>query len=220
MNYLKKSIDTTFGLVIICSFLATFNSYPAFWLVKQGLFMKESLGFQMSVTLSGIFLMLVIPILVIKYILDKKPEDFGLRLPDSIRQAVILTFTVTMIFLPIIFLLAKQRSFQQYYQINTGIIGFSIITIIQFFYFLSEEFFFRGFLFLSLWNKIKYHSFWLTNLVFAIFHITKPGGEILFAFFFGTSLSYLTYKTKSFVPALFAHFMFALLLNILVNFVY
>ncbi|PIP86931.1 hypothetical protein COW81_02980 [Candidatus Campbellbacteria bacterium CG22_combo_CG10-13_8_21_14_all_36_13] len=117
-------------------------------------------------------------------------------------------------------LLAKQVSFQEYYAVQQNIFVFSAPTMISLVYYFAEEFLFRGFLFFGLWDRFKYHTFWITNVIFAIFHVGKPTLEVFFAFSLGLVLSYTSFKTKSFIPATIIHFAVALILNILVTYVF
>ena len=120
------------------------------------------------------------------------------------------------------FLLESVKSTKQdYYSFKRGpLFNFlALIILPSLIYYFAEEFLFRGFLFWGLWHKIKYHSFWITSLIFSIFHLSKPLPEVFFAFFVSLIFCYLSFKTKSFVPAAVTHFLVAIALNALIIFV-
>jgi membrane protease YdiL (CAAX protease family) len=83
-------------------------------------------------------------------------------------------------------------------------------------YYFCEEFIFRGVLFFGLWDKLKFHTFWIVNILFALLHFTKPLPEVFFAFFVGSAMTYLSFKTKSFLPAVVTHASISLILNFLI----
>ena len=83
-------------------------------------------------------------------------------------------------------------------------------------YYFSEEFFFRGFLFLLLWKKVRWHSFWITDILFAAAHILKPGLEILLCIPASVIFNVLTLYSRSIVPALMVHLIVGMSLNFFV----
>ncbi|MEK9194359.1 MAG: type II CAAX endopeptidase family protein [Patescibacteria group bacterium] len=160
------------------------------------------------------FAMLVFPLLAIRLVFKDSPRNFGFRLPENKKNAAILAILAILILLPVTFFFSALESFRGYYPAGGGFLNFIFLSVIlSSIYYVSEEFLFRGFLFWRLFSKIGYHSFWVTNLVFALLHFAKPILEIPFAFFAGLIFSYLSWKTKSFLPAAVAHFVTALILN-------
>lgn len=165
----------------------------------------------------ALLIMFFVPYLLIKYVLNLKMEDFGFRKPENLGYDIKLSTLIVLIQIPIIYLLSTQTSFQNAYSIPQGFsIFFLVATLGSGVYYFAEEFIFRGFLFFGLWNKFGFHTFWITNLIFALLHITKPVPEIFLAFFSGLLLTFLSFKTKSFLPAVLVHFTIALILNIFV----
>ena len=217
---MKETLKKPLVIILYSSILAFLNAGPAYFFVNMGFFTTDSLWFSVTVTIGAFFIMFVIPGLVIKFSFSKTLADFGFRRPESWSQAIKLTLITLLIFLPILFIFAKQPNFRSYYSINGDVgVFFILVSIItSSIYYFSEEFLFRGFLFFGLWDKLKMHTFWITNLIFAILHFSKPSGEAFFAFSAGLALSYLSYKTKSFLPAVVVHLILALILNSLVLF--
>lgn len=167
--------------------------------------------------------MLILPLLTIKYVFKKEPAEFGFVWPQNIKPVFRWIAIFTLINLPVLVWFSKNPEFQSYYQLyDTSFIFFAISGIIlPLVYYLAEEFLFRGFLFLGLWPKCGWHGFWITNLIFALFHIGKTNWwEVFYSLIIGMAFCFLTLKYKSFLPAAIAHFMLALILNILVNYIF
>lgn len=215
MSIIKRFLKSPIGLVlfsVVLVFLALIQLFPS-----RG----ETL--HVSFIMLGAFVwMLVIPLTVVRFILKEKFESYGWRLPEDKRRAILLTLFSIIILVPVMIFFGTQESFQKFYTLqDTSLENFLLMSVVlSFIYYTSEEFLFRGFLFWGLWRKVGYHSFWITSLVFALFHVTKPLLEIPFAFFASVLLCYLSFKTKSFIPAFVVHFTIALVLNVLVTFVW
>ena len=207
-------------IIIFTLILILFSSWPAYLLVNWDIISIDGLWFPFVIALSALISMFVLPALVIRHFFKENLSDYGLLLVNG-GQIIKYILVPLILSLPLIFFLASKPSFEQYYFVKDRFHGLYILSILwSAVYYFSEEFIFRGFLFFGLWNRLKIHSFWITNLIFAIFHLGKPHGEMFIAFFSGIYLSYITYKTKSFVPAAIIHFIFALVLNIVITFVY
>ncbi len=205
-------------VLLLALILIFFSNWLTFFLAKQLAIAETSLWFSVLVSLIAIFITLVIPLVVIKYVWNRNLADFGFRLPESTKVALQLGGAITVVSLFVMFLFSKLPDFQKYYSANHNV-GISFVVIglfLSLLYYVAEEFLFRGFLTFSLWDKWKFHSLWTVNLLFAFLHVGKPPLEIVFAFFVGVALSYLSLKTKSFIPAVIVHFILALTLNALV----
>ncbi len=219
--FLKEILKKPPSILLLFFILAFLNTTPAFFLLHRGFFIKDSITFSFIIAFSAFLVMFLLPAGIIRFVFKEKLIDFGLSFPKDRQSAVKLTLIAIVILLPILFLLATLTNFQQYYLIKHKIDAFFMLEVIaSFIYFFSEEFLFRGVLFFGLWDKFKFHTFWITNLVFALLHLGKPFGEIFVAFFIGNIFSYLSFKTKSILPAVVVHFIIALLLNIIIIFVY
>ena len=100
---------------------------------------------------------------------------------------------------------------------NTGFIKFILVQLLILPpYYFCEEFFFRGFMFMGLWKKINWHSFWVTDIIFFYSHLGKPPLELIFALPVGIVLNYITLRTKSVYPAIIVHCIAGIFLNSLV----
>lgn len=217
---LKNVLKNPLALIITSCFLVYFAEYPARLFIKYGIFTREDVGYQIISTVSVFIMMFIIPSMIIKFFLKKPLSDFGLSVPVNIRQSIWLIFSIILFFFPLMYFFSLQSSFQNYYSVKTDTLYFLIYALSGGFYYFAEEFIFRGLLHFGLWDKFKFHTIWIINVIFAIFHFAKPTPEFYVAILFGISMNFLSYKTKSFIPAFIIHFTLALFLNILVMFVF
>ena len=166
--------------------------------------------------------MLVLPLLTIKYVFKKGWREFGFKKPDNLKQAIKLTGLFLAANLLLLLLFSRNEEFQFYYGLLDNSWGFFFLNAILFgsIYYLAEEFLFRGFLFLGLFNRIGSKSYLITSVIFAAAHWSKSYTEIIYSFGISWWLCWLTLKTKSFLPAALAHFGAALILNIFINYIF
>ena len=181
-----------------------------------------SLGSMALKTILAVAGMLVLPLIAIRFLFKKNWREFGFKKPDDTKQALKLTGLFIGVNLPILGWLAGQAEFQFNYRLLDTSFSFFILSagLASFIYFLTEEFLFRGFLFLGLLEQTGSKSYWVTSLIFTAFHFSKGYTEIIYSFFISWWLCWLAQKTKSFLPAALAHFALALVLNILINYNY
>lgn len=163
--------------------------------------------------------MLLLPLGIIKYKYEDRIENYGFNFPEKTLEAVKITISIILLFGIILYFFSKNQSFRDYYALRHSItLWFFVEVIISFFYFISEEFFFRGFILYKLLNKLGNKALIVSNIFFALLHFGKPSIEIIFSFFFGLLLSIITLRTKSFFPSALIHFFVALILNLLIVF--
>ncbi len=213
MNWLFRSL---LGLSLLTLLLAIVASLPV------AIPVSGTLAPALLSLTGAIVAFAVIPLLVVKYVYKEGLAEYGWRLPEKTRQAVILTLRVLGAHLVAAVFLAGIPDFLALYaQPKENLIPLFILgTLLSAVYFAAEEFLFRGFLVNTLWNKYKYVGVAASVILFALLHFGKTPLEIPVALISGASLAWLALKTKSFIPAAFVHWAFALALNVLVNFVY
>lgn len=161
----------------------------------------------------------MIPILLTKYLYQKKLSELGLWLPKNKIIPLLLTAIGLALLIPAILSIARFPQVQSYYSLNhVGFIKFLFIIFIIFpLYYLFEEFFFRGFIFLNLYSKIGKHAYWISDLIFTFAHANKPYSEIVLALPAGIIFAYITLKTKSIYPSMFVHYCMGVSLLVYVN---
>jgi len=164
--------------------------------------------------------MLALPILYIKFFLKRPVGDFGFRMPENIKDALLFIGITVFAALPVLILFSANSSFWNLYSYN-GLSFYNVIfqmVILTAVYFVAEEFMFRGFLLFSLREAYGYWGILLANIIFTLFHLAKPMPEVALAFFSGLAFSYLAIRSKSYLVAAGAHYAIALILNLIINF--
>lgn len=168
--------------------------------------------------LAAVF-MLAAPVAIIKFWFKKNLAEFGLARPQNKKETLLLTGVVFLINLPIIFFFSNQPDFRSYYGwANLDLLsGYAaVFMLLPAIYYFSEEFLFRGFLFLGIHQKSELKSYIITAFIFSAFHVGKPTAEIFYAFLFGLMACYLTQKSRSVLPAAVIHFALSVILNLLI----
>jgi membrane protease YdiL (CAAX protease family) len=185
-----------------------------------GAFDSKSMSGFAYIILYSFLIMLLLPYLFSRIVLNANTRDTGWLIPAFNFKNVGLTILALLLMLPFSYLFSKQPQLKIYYSLNNlSIAAFLFVTIfLQPLYYLIEEYFFRGFMFLTIWRYVGWHSFWITDIVFVYAHISKPVPELLLSIPGSVILNYLTLKTKSFLPAVLVHTLLGGLLNILIYF--
>jgi membrane protease YdiL (CAAX protease family) len=222
MNYLTQALRSAPVLIILSMIfiLIEFNIPPVFTQTFGRAFnAREPLTLSFMVIYSLIFLLLV-PLLINRFFFKEPLSHYGLNPPAARKKTFLLVTAALLIFVPASIALGQQKPMQLFYSMK----NFSYATIAFDFllayppYYLAEEFFFRGFLFLRLERKIGWHSYWITELIFMWAHLGKPPIEILFSFPAGLILNYLTFKTRSIFPAMGVHYVLGVVMTFYVTF--
>jgi membrane protease YdiL (CAAX protease family) len=158
---------------------------------------------------------LAFPAATNKIFFKENIKEMGLALPENYFKAILLIALSLIIVLPEINYFAHLTQFRNYSLGNTYSHWIWLLFPI---YYLGEEFFFRGFLFLGLWKRIGWHSFWLTDIVFTLCHIGKPPLEILMCIPVSIILNALTLMTRSIYPAVVVHTTMGIALSFMVSY--
>ena len=196
----------------------------SFPIVYEDVFGKNSYHFLDDSTLVlldiyNALIYLVIPAIFASFILREPLSELGLKVPINLTRASIFTLLALIVLVPYICQFAHLTNFQKFYSMHDSSVSKLIIVnlFINPFYYFTEEFFFRGFLFLYLWKKVRWHSFWITDVFFTLSHLFKPGLEILLCIPASIVFNCLTLATRSFYPAFIVHYTLGVVLLLLVN---
>lgn len=193
-------------------------SVPYYYDLFFGVLDTKSMVGVSYIVATGFSSFFIIPWLICKYILKIKLSDVGLVLPKLTFYNGILTLCALSLMLPFAFYFASQPSLHRWYSLShLHLMPFIfIVVVLQPLYYFAEEFFFRGFLFLTTWRYIGWHSFWVTDVMFYYAHTNKPIPELLLSIPASVLLNYIALKSKSVYPAMFVHGSMGILLNVLV----
>jgi membrane protease YdiL (CAAX protease family) len=218
VNFIK-SLPVFLGLSVVLIVAAML--FPLFYTTFiGGHFEQKASGTMVLYDLYSAFIYLLIPAFVTRFVFRDSLADLGWRAPVKRGHAVVFTLLALGILVPYILMFTQQSSFRQFYSVHDagwGKLVFFNLVIFPVYYFV-EEFFYRGFLFLYLWKKVGWHSFWITDILFTFSHLGKPGLEILLCIPASVVFNCLTLATRSFFPAFVVHFTLGTVLFLVVNF--
>jgi len=172
--------------------------------------------FQVVTTL---FYFFVLPALLTKFILKTPLKKVGYIIPKNQLKTYIAFIIAFLLLVPSMYALTQYPSFRAVYTLkDSPLIQLSVFALLFPIYYFAEEFFFRGFLFLSLWERLGWHSFWITDIIFTLSHFGKPMMEILLCIPASVIFNFLTLYTRSFFPAMVIHYIMGIFALVWVNF--
>lgn len=153
----------------------------------------------------------LIPIFIIWFIKDKSNQPFyGTRALDNIRPYLIML----LIMVPLLALASTQRDFLSMYpkakiltqlQVGHQKWRYVVYELCYGFDFISIEFFFRGFLILSLMKICGTHCIIPVACFYCAIHLGKPMGEAISSFWGGLLLGIVSFNTGSVWGGLIVH---------------
>jgi len=151
----------------------------------------------------------MIPVFILWYIKDRHTQPFyGTRALYNIRPYLIMVA----IMIPMIILAATQKDFLSVYpkaQVLNSIGApkwqYAVYELCYGFDFVSIEFFFRGFLILSLMHICGTHCIIPVACFYCSIHLGKPMGEAISSFWGGMLLGIVSYNTGSIWGGLIVH---------------
>lgn len=161
---------------------------------------------------------LLFPAITNKWVFKETIKEMGLALPERKYWTLFLIAIALLILIPWITYFSQTPPFQGYSLFNLSLPKFLLMMCLFPVYYMGEEFFFRGFLFLGLWKRVGWHSFWITDIIFTLLHIGKPGLEILLCIPASIVFNALTLLTRSIYPAVLVHSTMGIVMSILVTF--
>lgn len=166
----------------------------------------------------SLWYLFLIPTFFVTCIWRKKLKTIGLQQPPHSAKALISTALALALLLFLAWLMTKTSFMNIAYTLPT-LSARSIFFLFLVFpiYYFAEEFFFRGFLFLTLWEKVGWHSFWITDIIFMLSHLGKPPIEILICIPASIIFNVVTLLTRSIYPAIFIHTSIGILCLMLMN---
>lgn len=160
-----------------------------------------------------------VPAVASTFIFKLSLKELGVCFPTEKIRSLFFTLIAFLLLVPTFYLMTTYPSIRIFYTLpSQNILEVSGMLLLFPLYYFGEEFFFRGFLFLSLWKKIGWHSFWVTDIIFTLSHLGKPGMEILLCIPASVIFNLLTLYTRSIYPAIFVHSSMGVLCILWVNF--
>ena len=198
------------------SFRVNFDFHES-WILKQWqgadrIFYLRSINWVVRV------FVLLVPVFIIWLIKDKNSHPFYGTKPLADLQPYLL---MLLIMIPLLILAGTQKDFLQVYpkakilgSMGAGKWQYAVYELCYGFDFVSIEFFFRGFLILSLMQICGNHCIIPAACFYCTIHLGKPIGEAISSFWGGTLLGIISYNTGSIWGGLIVHLGIAWLMEV------
>jgi len=168
---------------------------------------------------SSLVLRVAVPLVVIRFVLDERPYDWGFRIRGQWRKfrpyAIGLGGMI-----PILFIVSYWPAFQAKYPFyhpaalgGWNFWGWELFYGLQF---LGLETFFRGFILFGLYPRLGHYAIPVMVIPYVMIHFGKPYPETFAAIVAGFVLGYLALKSKSFLWGWFLHWGVAITMDLMV----
>ncbi len=135
----------------------------------------------------------ILPLIVILFVFQENPMDYGLRLGDW-KAGLIITAAAILISAPILYWAVKVSSALQifYAERFTSLFYFPILVEL-----IGWEFICRGFILFGYEKKFGANTLWLQAVPFALAHLGKPSLETFSTLFGGFAFGWVAWRTRS-----------------------
>ncbi len=212
--YLKelKRIDLEASAIVIYSTLILLFVY---FLPRTHFILPRNTFLERLMLVGAIYI--VTPFLLY-FLFRHRPRDFGISLgnPRVWIKDVLVFYVIFLVILVVVFKFTNLKNVYPLYRRSTQGMGFFLFyQVIQLWYMLGWEFFFRGFMLFGLERSFGRMSVLVQAIPFAIVHFKKPQLEAYGAIFAGIFLGLIGLRARSFLPCLLLHYMIILTADIL-----
>jgi hypothetical protein len=171
----------------------------------------------------GAFLLVVVPIIIIKFGFKQNLSDYGLGLPPPNRRKLALwVFLILTIFSLPAFLVstgnADMQSVYPFYKPFSSVLSFILYELCYFPFFIAIEFIFRGYLLFGLAGikenetqpesfKVYRYAILISMLSYCAWHLGKPVPELFGTLIWGLAAGASAYAVRSIWPVVMAHWL-------------
>jgi membrane protease YdiL (CAAX protease family) len=150
----------------------------------------------------------VVPILIIRFILKEKSNNYGLQVGDY-KTGLSLSVVFILIMFTTIWFFSSTPEFVSKYphlqSVRSDWGRFLIYEMGMLMYMISWEFLWRGFMLFGLKEKFGYYSVLIQMIPFVILHNGKPAPETFGAILGGIALGVLALRTNSIYYCVITH---------------
>lgn len=163
-------------------------------------------------------LIYVISPLLLLLLFKRKPKDYGISLgnPKQWMKEVLFFYAIFLVILIIAFKFTNLKTvYPLYRKAAHGMSYFFFYQLIQLWYMLGWEFFFRGFMLFGLERTFGRMSVVIQAIPFALWHFKKPKIEAYGAIFAGIFLGVIGLRARSFLPCVLLHYLIIVTADIL-----
>jgi membrane protease YdiL (CAAX protease family) len=219
-NLISRFFNSAFFIIVYAFIIIYLQSQMSSIYTKYiGVFDVQTIPTLVFFAAYTIVCFFILPVVASQICLTESLQQLGLTFPKDKKLAVLLIFVSLLFLLPYIIHFSSMQEFSGYSLSKLGFFKFLAI-ICTFFpiYYIAEEFFFRGFLFIALWDRVGWHSFWITDIIFTLSHLGKPFLEVLLCIPASIILNAITLSSRSIVPAIVVHATLGIVLSVLVTY--
>ncbi len=157
---------------------------------------------------SDTVVLLIIPILIIKFFFKEKIYNYGINF-KNFHTGFLLFISSAFIILPLTYVISTMPEFRNYYPMfsgfNQNIKTFLLYESFFLLFLFAWEFIWRGFMLFGLESKFGWYSIFIQMIPFVILHNGKPILETFGAIVGGVFLGALALSTRSMVYGFFIH---------------
>jgi membrane protease YdiL (CAAX protease family) len=148
----------------------------------------------------------------------RTPRDYGIALgnPKVWLRDVIFFYLIFLVILFIAFKFTNLKNIYPLYRKATQGMGFFFFyQMIQLWYMVGWEFFFRGFMLFGLERSLGRMSVLVQAIVFGLAHFRKPQLEAYGAVIAGVFLGLIALRSRSFLPCIILHYLILLTADVM-----
>ena len=207
-----KKIDLETMVIIVYSCLILLFVY---FLRRTHFILPRDTFLERLIVVGTIYI--VTPFLVY-FIFKHSPKDFGISLgnPRVWIKDVLVFYAIFLVILVLAFKFTDLKGIYPLYRKSTrGVSYFLFFELIQLWYMLGWEFFFRGFMLFGLERKFGRLAVLVQAIPFAVTHFKKPQLEAYGSVFAGIFLGLIGLRARSFLPCFLLHYLILLTADIL-----
>lgn len=158
--------------------------------------------------ISDFLVLFIFPVIIIKYFLKEKLNDYGITLGDFKIGAFYSVFFIV-VMLPLVWIATSQQSFILTYPLleraRSSWKIFFIFELATILYLFAWEFIWRGYMLFGLKQKFGIYSIFIQMIPFVILHNGKPSSETFGAIIGALLLGMLAFRTKSIYYCVISH---------------
>lgn len=208
-------------LLVIFKYYGYPQSFVSIFHTSCGIDFKNCFPAHIYFFLCSVLLLILVPFILIKFVLKEKISDYGLKKGDF--KFGITSFLILFPLIALVMLLPSSRmpQFRAEYPLF-ALAGktFSLVFLYELMYglyYISWEFFFRGYLLFGLkdifgeWNAIL-----IQTLPSVLMHIGKPDGEILASIAAGILFGKLALRGKSIYYVFLLHWLIGMAMDLFI----
>ena len=181
----------------------------------------------------GAFLLVIVPVIIIKFGFKQNLSDYGLGLPpENRRKLAWWVFLILTIFSLPAFLVstgnADMQSVYPFYKPFSSATSFILYELCYFPFFIAIEFIFRGYLLFGLAGikenetqpdsfKVYRYAILISMLSYTAWHLGKPVPELFGTLIWGLAAGASAYAVRSIWPVVMAHWLLNVISDLILS---